>query len=72
MDAMDLQEGEVLHSLFNRKVVRVAENLVVKSGNIRSHEAQTLRFIAANTTIPVPKVHDVLWEDNQIVAITMD
>ncbi|KAJ5176560.1 uncharacterized protein N7482_002437 [Penicillium canariense] len=47
------------------------DNLVVKSGGLRSHEAQTLRFIAANTTIPVPKVHDIRWEDGQVVAIVM-
>jgi aminoglycoside phosphotransferase (APT) family kinase protein len=72
MDATNHTEGEILHSLFGRTVVRVGEDLVVKSGNIRSHEAQTLRFIAENTTIPVPKVHDVRWEDSQVVAITMD
>ncbi|KXG47389.1 Aminoglycoside phosphotransferase [Penicillium griseofulvum] len=72
MDAINHTEGEILHSLFGRTVVRVGENLVIKSGNIRSHEAQMLRFIAANTTIPVPKVHDVRSENSQIVAITMD
>lgn len=66
------KEEITLHSLFHRKVVRV-DNLVVKSGpNLRIHEAQTLRFIAANTTIPVPKVHDLRWEDGNVTAIVMD
>lgn len=66
-------EGEVLHSLFGRKVVRVGEDRVVKSGpNLRAHEANTLRYIAANTTIPVPKVHDVRCEDDKVTAIVMD
>jgi hypothetical protein len=47
-------------------------NLVVKSGNLRSHEAQTLRFIKANTTIPVPKVDDIHWQDDQIVSFVKD
>lgn len=47
-------------------------NLVVKSGDIRPHEAQTLRFIATNMTIPVPKAHDVHREDGKIVAFVMD
>lgn len=73
MDTMKVQEETTLHSLFSRKVVRVSENLVVKSGtNLRCHEAQTLRFIAANTTIPVPKVHDVRWQDGKVLEIVMD
>lgn len=67
-----MDQKETLHSLFGRTIVRVGNNLVVKSGKIRSHEAQTLRFIATNTTIPVPKVHDVRWEDGQVVSIVMD
>lgn len=62
----------ILHSLYSRTVTRVGNNRVVKSGNIRSHEAPTLQFIAANTTIPVPKVHDVQWENGKVVAIVMD
>jgi aminoglycoside phosphotransferase (APT) family kinase protein len=72
MNAMNDQERTTLHSLCGRTVIRVGNNLVVKSGNIRSHEAETLRFIATNTTIPVPKVHDIHWEDGKVVAIVMD
>jgi aminoglycoside phosphotransferase (APT) family kinase protein len=63
---------ETLHSLCGRTIIRISNNLVVKSGNLRSHEAQTLRFIKANTTIPVPKVHDIHWQDDQVVSFVMD
>ncbi|OQD68439.1 hypothetical protein PENDEC_c035G04615 [Penicillium decumbens] len=66
------QEGTILHSLFARTVVRVSDSLVVKSGLIRPQEAEALRFVAANTTIPVPKVHDVRWKDGKVMAIVMD
>ncbi|CAG7926062.1 unnamed protein product [Penicillium olsonii] len=72
MKTLDDQERTTLHSLCGRTIVKVGDNLVVKSGDIRAHEAETLRFIAANTTIPVPKVHDVQWEDGKAVAIVMD
>lgn len=71
MDTTKNQETTTLYSLGKRKVIR-SGNLLVKSGRIRSQEAQTLRFIATNTTIPVPKVHDVHWEDGKVVAIVMD
>ncbi|KAL2831570.1 hypothetical protein BDW59DRAFT_157998 [Aspergillus cavernicola] len=63
---MGSEQADVLHSLFGRKVVRISESLVVKPGpNLRAHEAETLRFVAANTTIPIPKVHDVHYEDGR-------
>ena len=51
------------------------EKLVIKAGNIRSHEARILRKFAENTTILAPKVHDIRWKDwkdYQIESITMD
>ncbi|OQE22244.1 hypothetical protein PENFLA_c013G05316 [Penicillium flavigenum] len=66
------QEGTVLHSLSGRTVVRLGNNLVVKSGHLRPQEGSTLRFIAENTTIPVPKVHDIRCEDGKPVALVMD
>ncbi|KAJ5740190.1 Aminoglycoside phosphotransferase [Penicillium malachiteum] len=66
------EDPKIIHQLFDHTVTRVSENLVVKSGKLRSHEARTLCFITANTTIPVPKVHNVRWENDQAVAITMD
>lgn len=66
-------EGEVLYTFHSRKIVRISEDLVVKkAGDLRAHEASNLRYIAANTTIPVPKVHDVRWEDDTVVGIVMD
>jgi aminoglycoside phosphotransferase (APT) family kinase protein len=72
MNSLDNQERTTLHELCGRTVIRVGNNLVVKSGHLRPHEAPTLRFIAAKTTIPVPKVHDIQWEDGKVVAIVMD
>lgn len=73
MATTDSWEEETLHSFSARKVVRVSESLVVKSGpNLRPHEAQTLRSIAANTTIPVPKVHDVRRAGGKVTEIVMD
>lgn len=61
------EEGEVLHAWINRKVVRISEKLVVKKRttevvSLESYEVSNLRFVAASTTIPVPKVHDVRWK----------
>ncbi|KAJ6036805.1 Aminoglycoside phosphotransferase [Penicillium herquei] len=72
MEEMVYKDKKILHQLFDRTVTRISENLVVKSGKLRSHEAPTLRFITANTTVPVPKFHNVRWEDGKVVAITMD
>lgn len=72
MDQFKNQEGTTLHSLGGRTIIRYENNLVVKSGDLRAHEAQTLRFIAAKTTIPVPKVHHIHYEDGKVVAIVMD
>ncbi|KAL4875144.1 kinase-like protein [Aspergillus karnatakaensis] len=67
------EEGEVLHSLFARKVVRIIDSLVVKYGpNLRPSEGETLRFIADNTTIPVPKLHEVRRNGDKVTAIVMD
>lgn len=72
MENFRKQEGTTLHSLGGRTIIRYDNNIVVKAGDLRSHEAQTLQFIATATTIPVPKIHDVHYEENRIVAIVMD
>lgn len=72
MEQFENQEGKTLHSLGRRTIIRYENNLVVKSGDIRAHEAQTLEFIAAETTIPVPKVHHIQYEDGKVIAIVMD
>lgn len=66
-------EGEVLYSLRSRKIVQISEDLVVKKADdLQIHEVSNFRFIASKTTIPVPKVHDVRWENDKIVGIVMD
>ena len=66
-------EGEVICTFHRRKIVQISEHLVVKKADdIPVHEALTLRFIAENTTLPVPKVHDVRMEDDKVVGIVMD
>lgn len=40
--------------------------------DLRSHEARTLQFRATVTMIPVPKIHDVHYDGNSVVAIVMD
>ena len=57
-------------SSFSRKVIRYG-NKVVKSGpGILPLEAETMRFIAANTSIPVPRVYEE--ERGLVPSITMD
>ncbi|KAJ5093216.1 hypothetical protein N7456_009077 [Penicillium angulare] len=73
MDTTKEYETTVIHALFDRRVVRISETLVVKSGgNLRTHEGPTLRFIKENTTIPVPDVHDIRWKDGKVVELVMD
>lgn len=74
LQKLEAEKGEALHSLFARKVVRVGENLATKSGpNLRAHGPQTLCYsIAANTTIPIPNVDGVRWEDGRVSAFVMD
>lgn len=71
------EEGEGLHAWYTRKVVRISEDLVVKKRTsdgptFEPHEISNLRSVAANTTIPVPKVHDVHWEDGKVAGMVMD
>lgn len=56
----------------DRKVLQVGDEVVIKSGRIQPHEALTLAFIAANTTIPVPRVREIQYEENHVSAIVMD
>ena len=52
----------MLHTSSSRKVVRISEDRAMKSGeNFNLYEAEALKFVASNTTIPVPKVHDEVW-----------
>ncbi|KAL6882484.1 kinase-like domain-containing protein [Trichoderma longibrachiatum] len=70
---MDPDEDEVLYSAYGRKVINVADTIVKKKGNnLRACEPETLKFIAENTTIPVPRVQDTVWQDGQLKCIVMD
>jgi len=66
----EFSEGITLHSTFKRKIVRYG-NKVVKSGpDLHPSEAETMRYIAANTRIPIPQVYQ---ENNgSEPSITMD
>ncbi|KAJ5081883.1 hypothetical protein NUU61_010147 [Penicillium alfredii] len=66
-------QERIIHSLFDRKVVRLNDSLVVKPGpNLRIHEVHNLGFIAKNTTSPVPKVHGIYWGNGKMTAFVMD
>jgi aminoglycoside phosphotransferase (APT) family kinase protein len=55
------------------KVIRLDEHRVLKRGVHDRQETDTMRFIAANTTIPVPKVHDIKFDrENSASWIVMD
>lgn len=43
----------------------------MKSGHLRPQEGETLRFIIANTTIHIPYIHDIRWEDGKVDALIM-
>jgi hypothetical protein len=59
-----------LFSNFKRKVVRYGDKAVKSSPDILPSEAEAMRFIAANKSIPIPRVYE---EGNEPVAsITMD
>lgn len=66
------EESRVIHSLGSRQIVAVKDK-VIKSGlNLRRHEARNLQFIAENTTIPVPRVHDIHCQDGTVRSIVMN
>lgn len=47
------------HGPIPGKIVRVDEHRVRKIGRHGHREVDTMKFVAANTTIPVPKVYDI-------------
>ncbi|KAK2750248.1 hypothetical protein FQN55_002393 [Onygenales sp. PD_40] len=46
------------------KIIRLDEHRVLKSSITDSSETEAMQFIAANTTIPVPKVYATRWSDS--------
>ena len=57
-------------SSFSRKVIRYGDKVVKSGPGILPFEAETMRFIAANTSIPVPRVYEE--EGGLVPSITMD
>ncbi|KAM0323031.1 hypothetical protein ACHAQA_009130 [Verticillium albo-atrum] len=55
-------------------VYKIDPKTIVKSGSsVRLSEAETMRFIRARTTIPVPQVHDAYTdEESGMVRIVME
>jgi hypothetical protein len=48
---------DVLHSLGTVKVVGVGESIIVKYGDrVRVSEAEAMKFVSRNTSVPVPEV----------------
>ena len=53
-----LNTAPVIHRLGGTTVVRLSRGLVMKAGiNVLASEAETLRLVAAQTKVPVPRVH---------------
>ncbi|KAI0406625.1 kinase-like protein [Xylaria palmicola] len=51
-------EGTVIFELLSRKVLRNGDRIVkINSLGIKASEAEVMRFVCENTTIPVPRVH---------------
>ncbi|KAI0118369.1 kinase-like domain-containing protein [Nemania sp. FL0031] len=63
-------EGDIIHNLFDRYVVRHDNNKVTKytryshgfGATDHPNEAMVMDFIKANTSIPVPKVFSSAWD----------
>lgn len=53
--------GQTIFESLARKIIRLDEDRVCKSGVLNRRETDTMRFIADNTTIPVPKVRQTRW-----------
>jgi aminoglycoside phosphotransferase (APT) family kinase protein len=69
-----LESTEILSSQGACTVVRVRENLVVKyGGRVDLQEAETMRFVAANSDVPIPKLLGTLTDpETNINYIVME
>jgi len=57
---------------WDRKVVKTEEGLIVKYGaSVSLYEADVMRYVASNTTVPIPKIHHS-FTHNHINYIVMD
>jgi aminoglycoside phosphotransferase (APT) family kinase protein len=62
--------GVTLFSNFKHKVVRYGDKVVKSGPDILPSEAETMRFIAAKTSIPIPRVYEE--GSDPVPSITMD
>jgi len=60
--------GSIFYEQFyGGRLVRIGPHTIIKtSPYLRLAEAQTLDFVARNTSIPVPRVLDVFTDNNQL------
>jgi serine/threonine protein kinase len=65
--------GKKIYSNYGFGIIRITSRSIVKFGPfVRPTEASTLRFIARKTTIPVPRVFDVIVDDDRSCNIVME
>ncbi|KAF7296967.1 Kinase-like protein [Mycena indigotica] len=70
--SMRLGLGERIYGSYE-SITRISPKLVLKCGpEIRHSEALTMQYIAAKTTIPVPRVHSVFQNRDGRLRILMD
>ncbi|KAJ5399313.1 hypothetical protein N7465_009802 [Penicillium sp. CMV-2018d] len=71
--AMDVS-GEERQEPSLRKIMRVAKNRLLKYGHPQKIEleAENMRYVAENTTIPIPHVHEIQIHDGGVKSILMD
>lgn len=69
-----LESTEILSSQGGCKVAKVRDNLVVKYGRkVNLIEAETMRFVAANSNTPIPKLYGTLTDpDTNVNYIVME
>lgn len=60
-----LEATETLSSQSGAKVVKVKDSFVVKyGGRVSLSEAETMRYVSANSDVPVPKVLGTMTDPN--------
>ncbi|KAK2734985.1 hypothetical protein FQN55_002313 [Onygenales sp. PD_40] len=66
--------GQVIYAFFPDmpKIVRLDEHRVLKSAITNPTETEAMKFVAANTTIPIPKVYETRWSDTDASQIVME
>ena len=61
-----VESAPVLYKIGANRIVRLSRDLILKSGpSVLVSDAKTLRFVAAKTQIPVPRVHRAFQVDDK-------